>query len=299
LSVFGDVPLLLAFTGGLVAIVNPCGFAMLPAYLSFFLGLDAPAAPADRATAVARALRVGVIVAGGFVAVFGAAGLLLSAGARALTTAIPWAALVVGAAVIALGVWLLTGRTLRVRLPTPTRSGQGRSSRAVFVFGVAYAVASLSCTLPVFLAVVAGTATNRGVTSGLAVLGVYAVGMALPLLALTVGLALGHDALMRRARTLGRHTNRIAGVLLVIAGVYIVAFWVIELAGITGGAVSAPVALVERGSSLLTNLIGNEPVLWGAAFAAIVIASAVVSLRAQRRQRPATATEPAVERREH
>jgi cytochrome c biogenesis protein CcdA len=297
--VFGDVPLLLAFTGGLVTIVNPCGFAMLPAYLSFFLGLDAAAAPADRATAVARALRVGVIVAGGFVAVFGAAGLLLSAGARALTASIPWAALVVVAAVIALGVWLLSGRILRVRLPTPTRSWQGRSSRAVFVFGVAYAVASLSCTLPVFLAVVAGTATNRGVSSGLAVFGVYAVGMALPLLALTVGLALGRDALMRHARTLGRHTNRIAGVLLIVAGVYIVAFWVIELAGITGGAVSAAVALVERGSSLLTNLIGNEPVLWGAAFAAIVIASTVVSLRAQRRQRPATATEPAVERREH
>lgn len=295
---FGDVPLLLAFTGGLVAIVNPCGFAMLPAYLSFFLGLDDAAASADRAAAVARALRVGVIVALGFVAVFGAAGLLLSAGARALTTAIPWAALVVGAAVVALGVWLLTGRTLHVRLPTPTRAGQGRSSRAVLVFGVAYAVASLSCTLPVFLAVVAGTATNRGVTSALAVFGVYAVGMALPLLALTIGLALGRDALARRARTVGRHTNRIAGALLVVAGVYIVAFWIIELAGITGGAVSAAVALVDRGSSLLTNLIGNEPVLWGAAFAVIVMASAVVSLGGRRRQRPATATEPDVERRE-
>ncbi|MDP8977837.1 MAG: hypothetical protein M3N17_04560 [Actinomycetota bacterium] len=56
---FDDVPLLLAFTGGLVASVNPCGFAMLPAYLSFFLGLDNAMAPAGRATAVARALRVG------------------------------------------------------------------------------------------------------------------------------------------------------------------------------------------------------------------------------------------------
>jgi cytochrome c biogenesis protein CcdA len=216
LSVFGDVPLLLAFTGGLVATVNPCGFAMLPAYLSFFLGLDD--APLDRATAVARALHVGGVVAVGFVAVFGVAGLLLSMGARALTTAIPWAALVIGGGVAALGVWLLAGRSLPARLPTPARAAQRRSGGAVFVFGVAYAVASLSCTLPVFLAVVAGAATSRGVTSVLAVFGVYAVGMALPLLALTVGLALGRDALMRRARTVGRHTNRIAGALLVVAG---------------------------------------------------------------------------------
>jgi cytochrome c-type biogenesis protein len=285
-AVFGDVPLLLAFTGGLVAVVNPSGFAMFPAYLSFFLGLDGAAARVDRARAVARALQVGILVVIGFVAVFRAAGLPLSAGARALTTAIPWAALAVGAGVAALGVWLLTGRALRVRLPTPARARQGRSGGAVFVFGVAYAVASLSCTLPVFLAVGAGTATNRGVTSTLAVFGVYAVGMALPLLALTVGLVLGRDALVRRVRTLGRHTNRIAGGLLVLAGSYIVAFWVIELARISGGPVAAVIPPVERGSSLLTNFIGDDPLLWGAAFATIVIASAAAGLRARRRPRP-------------
>ena len=33
-----DAPLALAFAAGLVATVNPCGFAMLPAYLSYFMG---------------------------------------------------------------------------------------------------------------------------------------------------------------------------------------------------------------------------------------------------------------------
>jgi hypothetical protein len=76
---------------------------------------------------------------------------------------------------------------------------------------------------------------------------------------------------VRRARTLGRHTNRIAGGLLALAGVYIVAFWVIELAGITGGAVSAAVPLVERGSSLVADgvpKVGGHsvppPALWNA-----------------------------------
>ncbi|MBA2575429.1 MAG: hypothetical protein H0V05_02115 [Euzebyaceae bacterium] len=35
-----QVPFALAFTAGLVASVNPCGFAMLPAYLSFLIGSD-------------------------------------------------------------------------------------------------------------------------------------------------------------------------------------------------------------------------------------------------------------------
>jgi hypothetical protein len=175
---------------------------------------------------------------------------------------------------------------LRVQLPAPARAGQGRSGGAVFVFGVAYAVASLSCTLPVFLAVVAGTAANRGVTSALAVFGVYAVGMALPLLALTVGLALGRDALVRRVRTLGRYTIGIAGGLLMLAGAYIVAFWVIELTGTSGRPVAAVVPIVERASSLLTNFIGDDPLLWRAAFATIIIASAAAGLRAGRRPRP-------------
>ncbi|MPY81574.1 MAG: cytochrome c biogenesis protein CcdA, partial [Actinophytocola sp.] len=106
-----NAPFLLAFTGGLVATVNPCGFAMLPAYLSFFLGLTDGEEVPDRVTAIARALRVGLTVTVGFVVVFGAAGLLLSAGARALTSALPWAALIVGAGVVALGGWLLTGGT--------------------------------------------------------------------------------------------------------------------------------------------------------------------------------------------
>lgn len=276
-----DVPVLLAFTGGLVATVNPCGFAMLPAYLSFFLGLDDAAPPGDQAAAVARALWVGIIVSAGFAVVFGAAGLVLSAGTRALATAIPWAALVVGAAVAALGLWLLAGRSLRVTLPAPARSGQGRSDGAVFVFGLAYAVASLSCTLPVFLAVVAGAATSRGVMPVLALFGVYAVGMALPLLTVTVGLALGREALVRRARAAGRHTSRVAGGLLVVAGAYVVAFWIIELAGVTGGPVPAVVMLVERGSSALTNLIGARPVLLGAALAAVVIVSAVAAVHSR------------------
>ncbi|MGD9755164.1 MAG: cytochrome c biogenesis protein CcdA, partial [Acidimicrobiia bacterium] len=46
----GGAPLALAFAAGMLATVNPCGFAMLPAYLSYFVGLedDPSAAGADR-----------------------------------------------------------------------------------------------------------------------------------------------------------------------------------------------------------------------------------------------------------
>ena len=72
-----DVPLAYAFTAGLVAAVNPCGFPMLPAYLSFFIGTDDEDVAGG--TRVPRALLSGLAVSVGFLAVFAAlhGGLLL------------------------------------------------------------------------------------------------------------------------------------------------------------------------------------------------------------------------------
>ena len=78
-----DAPLALAFGAGMLAAVNPCGFAMLPAYLSYFCGLegsleDGAGSAEDASTAglraVPRALSVTAVMTAGFVAVFGLVG---------------------------------------------------------------------------------------------------------------------------------------------------------------------------------------------------------------------------------
>ena len=35
-----ELPVIFAFTAGLAALVSPCGAVMLPAYVSYYLGLD-------------------------------------------------------------------------------------------------------------------------------------------------------------------------------------------------------------------------------------------------------------------
>ena len=74
--------LALAYTAGLVATINPCGFAMLPVYLGFFMEAE-EGEETDRARALARALKVGISVSAGFIVVFGIAGLLLNIGLQA------------------------------------------------------------------------------------------------------------------------------------------------------------------------------------------------------------------------
>lgn len=288
---FDDVPLLLGFTGGLIATVNPCGVAMLPAYLSFFLGLEGPSSGERSATGAGPAFRVGATVAAGFLLVFGTAWVLLSLGLRVVIDVVPWAALVVGALVLVLGIQMLRGRPLPIRLPSPGKAAEGRSTGAVLLFGSGYAIASLSCTLPVFLAVVAGTVTRVGVAQGAVTFGVYALGMVLPLLALTVAIAFGRDALVRRVRRLGGAVTRVGGVLLLLAGLYILAYWVTQLAGTTSGALLTIVEAVERAAAGVADLMAARPFVTAAVAAVLVVAAFAGGAIARRHHRPATTSD--------
>ncbi len=252
-----EAPIALAFAAGMVATVNPCGFAMLPAYLSYFMGID-DGDSRSRTGAVRSALVVGAVVSLGFMVVFGLAGLLITAGFRSVIDWIPWLALVIGFGVIALGIALLRGFDLNVSLLKVKRGRKARDFRSIFTFGVSYAVASLSCTLPVFLTVVAGQVTQTNLISGLVTFLIYGAGMALVLVSLTVALALGKSSIVGRFRQAMQHVNKLSGIILVAAGVYIVWFWGTTL---TSGASSLDSGLfrfVENLSQTALNFVNDH-----------------------------------------
>ncbi len=85
--------------------MNPCGFALLPAYLARRLGGgDESQRGSD---AVARALVVGGVTTVGFLLVFGTLGTAISAGAHELRGALPWAGLVIGVGLVLAGAAVL------------------------------------------------------------------------------------------------------------------------------------------------------------------------------------------------
>jgi len=202
-----DAPLALAFTAGLVATVNPCGFVMLPAYLSWFIGTADDEARPHVASRLARALAVSAVVSATFLVVFTAVGLLFSAGALVVVEVIPWLALVVGAGVVVLGVAMFRGWKPAIALPQLSGGVRGRGAGGAVVFGVSYAIASLSCTLPVFLAVVAGTVTRTNLASGVATFVAYGTGMSLVLVAVAVAVAVARTALVKRLRLASRRMD--------------------------------------------------------------------------------------------
>lgn len=103
-----------ALAAGLVAALNPCGFAMLPSYLTLVVaGTDQRR---GRATAVLRALAATAAMAAGFLAVFAVFGLAVAPLASQVQRYLPIVTIVIGAALIALGAWRAR-RTKAGRLP--------------------------------------------------------------------------------------------------------------------------------------------------------------------------------------
>jgi cytochrome c-type biogenesis protein len=275
-------------TLGMVATVNPCGFAMLPAYLSYFLGLEDSEAEVPRAS-VAQAVRVACAVAAGFLAVFALAGVAVELTSLPVEENVPWISIVIGVALCALGVAMLCGFEPSVRLPRLDRGGRTRTVGSMFVFGVSYAVASIGCTLPLFLGAVAGTMTRDSVVEGVMVFGVYGLGMTLVLLALTVAVALARTSIVRFLRGAQPYVGRVAGGLVALAGAYVAYYgWEEVRAGRWGEVPDSNIIDVVSGwSTDVTQWIDRVGAVRIAVIVAILLAGTIAGVRAGRARRDA------------
>lgn len=273
-----DAPLALAFTTGMIATVNPCGFAMLPAYLGYFLGIDRGDDAASGAS-VTRALLVGTVVSAGFLLLFAIAGALVSWTSVAVKEVTPWLTVVIGVGLFAMGIAFLAGWEPALALPRLDKGGRTRGMWSMFVFGISYAVASLSCTIGPFISVVATTFSRESVASGIVTFVAYGLGMALLLMVLTVSLALARQGVLTKLRRAMPYFTRIAGAIMVIAGAYLAWYGVYEIRLIQHGqqdATRGPVGFVTRWSSTISGWLGDLDSLQVAVILGLLVCGGVL-----------------------
>lgn len=222
----------LALGAGMLAALNPCGFALLPAYLTLLVTGDQP----NRVVAVARALKMTAAMTAGFTSVFAVFGLAVAPVAGSAQRYLPWFSLLVGLAILAAGLWLLTGRSITLpRIGSRGGAPITGSVRSMAGFGVSYALASLTCTVAPFLAVVVSAFRADSVLAGLALFLLYAAGMGLVVGTAALAVALAQQSLVRGARRMGRLTPTLGGLLLVLVGAYVAYYGWWEIRVLRGG----------------------------------------------------------------
>jgi len=223
------LPIGFALAAGMVASVNPCGFLLLPSYISFQIGASTPemqSSPVGQR--LGKALVMGLLATAGFVAVFALVGSVIAAGGQFLIRIFPFVGLGIGVLMVGLGIWLLLSKAkfgimAASRLTiTPKRNPQN-----IFMFGIVYAAGSLSCTLPIFLVVVGSSLASQGIGTAFGQFIGYALGMGIVLIAVTVASALAEGTISRWLKGLLPYLDRISAMFLVGAGAYLVYYWTI------------------------------------------------------------------------
>ena len=265
----------LALAAGLVAAFNPCGFALLPSFL--VLIVSGPGG-------VGRALRLSAAMTAGFVTVFGLVGVLIGLVTAPIQQHLPWVTVVIGVVLLALGLWLLSGRELQVPMPRLTAGGPTGSVLSLYGYGASYAVASLSCTIAPFLAVTGLISGNGGLLNGVAAFLAYGLGMGMVVGLLAMLVALARETAVRRSRAVLPHVSRISGALLLLAGGYVTYYGWYELRVYAGGAAGDPIvsAVIELPGRLTGWL---DAVGVAGIAAAFLITTAGAFLLAARRRR--------------
>ncbi len=229
--------LAIAFGAGVVTFFNPCGFALLPAYVSYFLGQRNNPCESQMVGSNAwlssgwHGLILGLTVSAGFFTVFGALGLLFSLVGgtlmRFLGPQLPWIAATIGALLIVLGLLMFFGSfSLGLSLEVLAARFMGNPAPRqgllpYYLYGIGYAVGSVGCTLPVFLIWVIQPLL-QGFVGGLFNFLAYASGMALMMVALSLTMSLSKELIQQRLRPLMRFVQKAAALVMIGAGAYLI-----------------------------------------------------------------------------
>lgn len=272
-----------AFALGMVALVNPCGFALLPAYLGYFLGLNDGDDREPRIVALNRAQIVGLSMSAGFLAVFGVLGLFLAGVITTISPVLPWVTLVMGIGLVILGLAMVFGFQPLLSIPKLEKGTGSRSIASMFLFGVSYALASLTCTIGLFLSAVGTSAAGNTFGQRFGGFISYGIGMGLMATGLTLAVAFGKKGLVNGFRQILPKINIISAVVLVIVGVYVAwyGYWSTDPINNPAG----PVLWVEARQAEFSGWIDDRTAIlgWGFLIINVGLAAAGFAAKANRR----------------
>lgn len=198
-----------AFGAGIATFFAPCSYALLPGYVGYYVASTEGESPP-----LSGVLARGGAAAVGIFASFFVLSLVAISASDLVERYLPTVELLVGVLLVVLGVLVVSGRTGSFHVPLPER----RSTILGFgLFGAIYAVAAAACVLPLFLAVALQSLTLPP-SGTVLVLGAYAGSVGVLMVVTTIATAVGHDALTDRIVGNIETITRLAGVVLVLAG---------------------------------------------------------------------------------
>ena len=254
-----SVDLAFPLAAGLIAAFNPCGFAMLPAYLSYFLGLESDNSD-EREVGILNGLKVSLTLSLGFVFVFAFIGILTNTiiSEASIEKQAGYITLGIGIILVFVGVAMVAGYHPVLNVPRIHMGTSNRQLPSIFLFGISYAFVSIGCSAPIFFLTVGGSFSRDGIINGSAVFISYALGMSIVITVLTVGISIARSSITEKYKSIMKYLNPISGIFLSISGFFLSAYGWWEIQVSRGNYGTNPlVDLSLRGSGRLSNWVND------------------------------------------
>jgi cytochrome c-type biogenesis protein len=214
------IGVLTAFAAGMISFLSPCVLPLVPAYLSYITGRSVDQTTADGEDGTARMISLSVLFVLGFSLVFITLGASATALSRLLLAYKNEASMVGGTIVLVFGLFM-TG-LLKLSWLTRDLRYRGRIVRgtpyAAFGLGVAFAFGWTPCIGPVLGAILTVSAVSPQVGSGIALLGIYSLGLGVPFIAAALFTGI-FVARMRLLSRMGRPLSIGAGAVMIVMGI--------------------------------------------------------------------------------
>lgn len=269
----------LSFGSGLLAAVNPCGFVLLPTYLMYFLGVTGR--PGTQQASVKRALLVSGALSAGFMSVFVLVGGITRLFTDWINQNAKYVAFLIGIGLIILGIAMLFGYRLPFTTPKIDPGQRDRTVFSMFIFGIAYAVASIGCTIGPFSATVLGTIDTEGFGQGIFAIALYGIAMSLLVTTLTVSLALAQGGMLKVLRSGMKYVEVASAVVMILSGLFLAWYWLNDIRRNYSDNVTGSVLTWQERTQ---QWIDTNRTLLAVLFSIIVITAVTYTIVARRRE---------------
>lgn len=162
---------------------------------------------------------------------------------------------------------MLAGWKPRITQPD-MRIERERTYRNMFLFGIAYAVASIGCTIGFVTSAVFGSVGRHGFVSGVISIALYGVGMASLVIALTVALAFARMGIVKALKSSFRVFDKVSAAFVLLTGLYLTWYW---YGAITERGSDGVIRRVDSWQSSVVNLLNDAGAFrLGIVFAAVI-----------------------------
>ncbi|MBL06648.1 MAG: hypothetical protein CL773_02115 [Chloroflexi bacterium] len=221
----------IAFSAGLVAVFNPCGFALLSVYFSYFIGRKDNKNLDSSLRKVSESILISTTVTIGFILIFFLFGLMISSGFYALKNIFSYLGLVISVILLGYGFYMLSGGTIYFsglnRLANSVGSNTEKNLRFYFYYGISFGLTSLSCSLPVFMSIVFSFSNTSSIGNLFLDFTLFSIGSWISLIIVSISL-LFLKVIIEKIKIFFKIYNYVASVILIISGSYLILYWMSE-----------------------------------------------------------------------